>query len=182
MIAKGNQDLLGRKIACFFASANLFEAAFSRARTLDIGHGRIDTRSLLCSGDLPAGYLDFPHVAQVFCLKRTRQHKKSGKVEEETLYGISSLAPPQASAKRLLSLVRGHWYIENGSHRVRDVTLKEDASPVRVGSLPQVIATIRNVSISLMRLAGHENIAAAVRFYAAQPRAALKLLGVARTE
>jgi predicted transposase YbfD/YdcC len=182
MMVKGNQDLLRRKIECFFANTTLFEAQFSRARTLDGGHGRIDTRSLLCSGDLPAGYLDFPHVAQVFCLTRTRKHKKSGKEEEETLYGLTSLPKAQASARRLLCLCRRHWYIENKSHRVRDVTLKEDASQVRVGSLPQVIATIRNVSVSLMRLAGHANIAAAVRFYAAQPKAALKLLGIGRTE
>ena len=182
MIVKGNQNLLQRKIESFFASANLFEAEFRRACTCEVGHGRIDRRSLLCSGDLPQGYLDFPHVAQVFCLKRTRKHKKSGKVEEETVYGISSLAPPQASARRLLSLARGHWYIENGSHYVRDVTLKEDSSQVRKGSLPQVMATIRNVSIGLMRLAGHENIAAAVRFYAAQPKAAIALLGIGKTE
>ncbi len=182
MIVKGNQDLLRRKIECFFASPDLFEAEFARARSVDVGHGRIDTRSLLCSGDLPAGYLDFPQVAQVFCLKRTRKHKKSGKVEEETVYGISSLTPAQASAKRLLSLVRGHWYIENGSHHVRDVTLGEDASQVRKGSLPQVMAAVRNASIALMRLAGHENIAAATRFYAAQPKEAIALLGIERTE
>ena len=182
MIVKGNQALLRCKIESFFACPQLFEAEFRRARTKDVGHGRIETRSLLCSDDLPHGYIGFPQVRQVFRLTRTRKHKKSGKVEEETVYGISSLSCEQASAHRLLSLVRGHWHIENGSHHVRDVTLREDASQVRKGSIPQVMAAVRNVSIGLMRLAGHNNIAAATRFYAAQPKAALQLLGIKKTE
>ena len=44
------------------------------------------------------------------------------KVEEETVYGISSLEAQEADAERLLALVRGHWGIENRLHGVRDVT------------------------------------------------------------
>ncbi len=52
---------------------------------------------------------------------------------------------------------------------VRDGTFDEDRSQVRSGKAPQVMAAIRNLAISLLRLAGAENIASATRKYAAKP-------------
>ncbi len=75
-----------------------------------------------------------------------------------------------------------HWHIENKSHYVRDVTFDEDRSQVRCGSIPQVLAAIRNTCIGLMRNSGYKNIAAACRYHAAQPHAALALLGIRKTE
>jgi predicted transposase YbfD/YdcC len=182
LIVKDNHKTLHHKIARFFASPTLFEPELRRARSSEVSHGRIEVRRLVVSADVPLGYLSFPHVAQVFCLCRTREHKKSGKREAETIYGITSLSKERASPQRLLSLVRGQWHIENKSHYVRDVTFEEDRSQVRKGSIPQVLAAIRNSCIGLMRLAGHTNIAAACRFHAAQPWAALALLGIRKTE
>jgi hypothetical protein len=66
---------------------------------------------------------------------------------------------------------------------VRDVTFDEDRSQVRTGAIPQVMAALRNTTIGLLRCAGATNIAAACRYYAAQPWAALTLLGIQpRTE
>jgi hypothetical protein len=66
----------------------------------------------------------------------------------------------------------------NRIHWVRDVTFDEDRSTVRCGNIPQVMAALRNLAIGLARLAGHTNIAAACRHYAARPWAALALLGI----
>ncbi len=180
MTVKDNHRTLRRKIERFFASPTLFEPFLHTASTQNKGHGRWETRTLVASGDVPAGYLDFPHIGQVFCLTRTRRRgeKQDGKQEQETVYGITSLTPAQASAKRLLSLVRGHWHIENKSHHVRDTTFDEDRSQVRCGSIPQVMAALRSTCIGLMRAAGHRNMAAACRFHAAKPRAALALIGI----
>jgi hypothetical protein len=68
------------------------------------------------------------------------------------------------------------------SHWVRDVTFEEGRSQVRKGSIPQVMAALRNQSIGLMRANGHTNIAAACRYHAARPEAASALLGPGRTE
>ncbi|MFC1935511.1 hypothetical protein ACFLX9_01935 [Chloroflexota bacterium] len=80
--------------------------------------------------------------------------------------------------KRLLALSRGHWGIEDRLHWVRDVTLDEDRYQVRCGSGPQVIAAFRNLTIGLLRLAGHRNIAASLRRNSAHPQEALALLGI----
>jgi hypothetical protein len=144
--------------------------------TLDAGHGRIEKRCLTACDELPH-YMDWPGVKQVFMAERSTTVKKTGEYYAETVYGITSLAPEQADASRLNSLVRGHWHIENRSHWVRDVTFDEDRSQVRSGNIPQVMAALRNTAIGLMRWAGETNIAAACRMFAAKPRLALKLIG-----
>ncbi len=82
----------------------------------------------------------------------------------EVAYGVTSLDRAGADAARLLGLVRGQWEIENRLHWVRDVTYHEDHSQVRTGHGPQVMATLRNLAISLLRQAGHPNIAQGVRW------------------
>ncbi|HEX4061742.1 MAG TPA: hypothetical protein VHY58_12065 [Streptosporangiaceae bacterium] len=61
--------------------------------------------------------------------------------------------------------MRGHWGIE-ALEKVRDVTLGEDASQIRTGSGPQVMAALRNLSIAILKPAGHPSIAAACRYHA----------------
>ena len=90
------------------------------------------------------------------------------------------IAPRQSRRADLLAYNRAHWHIENRSHWVRDVTFDEDHSQVRVGSIPEVLAALRNTTISLLRLHGWTNLAAACRRHAAQPWEALALLGISR--
>jgi predicted transposase YbfD/YdcC len=75
--------------------------------------------------------------------------------------------------------VRGHREIENKLHWVRDVTHQEDRSLVRTGNAPRVMASLRSLAISLLRLDGHANIAAANRHHARDPQRTLTLLQTA---
>jgi predicted transposase YbfD/YdcC len=121
---------------------------------------------------------DWPGLAQVFRLTRTVQQKGETRVQERL--GITSLSAERAEPALLLTLRRGHWRIENRLHWVRDVTLGEDASQVRRGAAPEVLAALRNSVLALLRLTGVSNIAAALRRYAWQPGTALRLLGLPR--
>ncbi len=94
------------------------------------------------------------------------------------MYGVTSLTSEQADPGCLLQYIRQHWHIENQSHWVRDVTFDEDRSQVRGGSIPPVMAAIRNTVIGLMRYWGESNIAAACRRLAAQPYEAMKMIGI----
>ena len=96
----------------------------------------------------------------------------------EIAYGITSLSPARADAARLLTLNRSHWGIENRLHWVRDVTFDEDRSQVRTGAGPQVMASLQNLAITLLRLAGCTNIAAGLRRCARQVARPLRLLGL----
>jgi hypothetical protein len=118
-------------------------------------------------------------VGQVFCLRRTTIVLATGVTRIETVYGVTSLLPAQASPARLLALVRAHWTIENRLHWVRDVTFDEDRSQIRQGAGPQVMATLRNLAISLLRLAGAPLIAPALRQAGWDGRSLiLRLLGI----
>jgi hypothetical protein len=59
------------------------------------------------------------------------------------------------------------------------VTYQEDKSLVRTGNAPRVMASLRSLAISLLRLDGHTNIAAANRYYARDPQRGLHLLQTA---
>ncbi len=177
MIVKGNQPQLLEDIQLVFQDPTGLGDTMATAETVDIGHGRIEHRRLTASTAL-VGYSDWPGLAQVFQLERRVTVKKSGEQRQELVYGLTNLAPDRAGPDGLLRLVRHHWHIENKLHWVRDVTFVEDHSQVRCGSIPQVMAALRNVVIGLMRWAGETNIAAACRRFAAQPWAALALLGI----
>lgn len=111
-------------------------------------------------------YLDWPGLKQV--CKVERETEKKGPKDSQVRYAITSLGAETGPLK-LLSLVRGHCAIENKLFRVRDVTLGEDASQIRKGSAPEVMAALRNVVISLFRRSGATNIAAAIRENGWQP-------------
>lgn len=176
MIVKENQPQLRADIELVF----MLPPAGDRqetARTVDIGHGRIEQRNITTSEAL-VGYSDWPGLAQVFELGRDVIIQKTGQERVEVVYGVTSLSPERATPERVLALVRGHWQIENKSHWVRDVTFDEDRSQVRCGNIPHVMAALRNTTIGLLRWAGHTNIAAACRRLAAQPAQALALIGI----
>ena len=84
-----------------------------------------------------------------------------------------------AGPAALAAWVRGHGEIENRLHWVRDVTYQEDKSLVRTGNAPRVMASLRSLAISILRLDGHANIAAANRHHARDPQRTLKLLQAA---
>lgn len=110
-------------------------------------------------------------------VERTSQQVTSGKVRTEVVYLVTSLSPEQASPERLLALNRGHWEIENRLHWVRDVTFGEDLSQIRKGAGPRMMATLRNLAISLFRLYRQASgIAEALRDLAAQPHLALAMV------
>jgi hypothetical protein len=90
-------------------------------------------------------------------------------VADVTVYAITSLTFAQASPARLADYIRGHWVIENGLHHSRDVTFAEDASQLRTGTGPHVMACLRNLALGALRLAGHPNFAAALRHHARDP-------------
>lgn len=97
----------------------------------------------------------------------------------ETVYGLTSLPPHRGSPAEVLGHNRAHWEIENRLHHVRDMTYDEDRSQVRRGRRPHAMVTMRNVAISLLRLAGAESIAAATRYLGRQIERPLRLLGLA---
>ena len=148
-------------------------------------HGRWERRELWALSDPEvnryagsAGSVGkaWPHLQQVCRLERRRRVR--GGIRVAVSYAVTSLSPEVAGAERLLQILRGHWKIENQVHWVRDVTFDEDRSQVRSGNAPQVMAAFRNLTTTLVRWAGHTNVAAALRRHAAHVSEAFILLGI----
>jgi len=169
---KLNQPTLYANLATYFADP---EAVCQQAETWDRRRGRVEHRVIRVSTEMN-GYLaaDWPLVAQVAEVTRTVTRK--GQTSTEVVYLITDLCPKQASPLRLLSLVRGHWGIENRSHYVRDVSFQEDRSRLRSGNAPQLLAAFRNLAISLIHRSGTSQICATRRSFSSHPEQTLALL------
>jgi predicted transposase YbfD/YdcC len=120
---------------------------------------RIETRYAAVA-PVPKGL--FPHAKQVVRVTRDRADLSDEGTITVAWY-ITSLPAERAGAKELGDLARSHWGIENRIHWVRDVVHREDASTIKTGNAPRVMATLRNTAIGLLRIDGATNIAAAQR-------------------
>lgn len=115
----------------------------------------------------------------VFRLERETTKLDRSSARNEVVFGLTSRQGTGVrEAEQLLALTRGHWTVENRLHWVRDVTFDEDRSQVRKKNGPRVMATLRNVAISVLRLAGARFIAKAVRWCGRHLEACLRLIGL----
>jgi hypothetical protein len=119
---------------------------------LDYGHGRIIRRSLWVTD---AGSTDFPHVKRVAASAATSTAPSSPR--------RSSTPSPASQGSR------GQWGIES-VHWVRDTAYAEDASTGYAGNGPQVMATLRNLAISLLYLSGVTEITRTPPGHHARPK------------
>ena len=167
MTVKSNMPTLYRQLK------KLPWAAIPAVSSVTAGHGRRARRTM--KAVLAPAWIGFAGAAQVAQLRRTVT--RNGKKTVEVVYLITS--DRDADPATLAAWVRGHWEIENCLHWVRDVTYQEDKSLVRTGNAPRVMASLRSLAISLLRLDGHINIAAANRHHARDPQRTLKLFQTA---
>jgi predicted transposase YbfD/YdcC len=125
-----------------------------------IGHGRTTRRTIRV---LPApSDLPFPHVSQVWLIERYVTGS-DGKQSAAAQLGVTSHCADQADAAELAAFNRGQWSIET-LHFVRDTCYREDHSQVRTRSGPRVLASLRNLAINALRLAGRTDITEATRW------------------
>jgi len=169
LTVKNNQPKLRKQLAQLpWADVPVTDTQRDRA------HGRIEKRTLKVV-TISAGIL-FPHAAQAIQVTRQVRRRNTRKWRTETVYAVTDLTAEQGRPDQLATWLRGHWCIENRLHWVRDVTFAEDLSRVRTGNAPQVMATLRNLAISLLRLTGATNIAKALRHHARDTKYPLTLL------
>jgi predicted transposase YbfD/YdcC len=166
MTVKGNMPTLFRQLK------KLPWPRVPSVSTVTKDHGRAARRTVKV---IPApAWTGFEGAAQVAQLRRTVT--KKGKKTAGVVYVITS--DRRADPAALAAWAKGHREIENKLHWVRDVTYQEDKSLARTGNAPRVMASLRSLAVSLLRLGGHDNIAAANR-HARDPHRTLNLLQAA---
>ena len=124
--------------------------------TRESGHGRIETRALKAVHIDQLG-VDFPHVQQAIKLTRWRQNQRTGKIQRETVYVITSLPSTLATPEDLARLVREHWSVEV-EHHIRDRSFGEDHSGSRTGHGPVNLATLRSAVKAALKNVGYLHV------------------------
>jgi predicted transposase YbfD/YdcC len=142
----------------------------------DHSHGRIVRRAIWVA---PADGIDFPGAAQVFRIRRGTFDHLGRRLSKEVVHGVTSLTVEQATPEQIADLVRNHWRIENKSHWVRDVVYREDHQHVYAGTGAQVMATLRNLALGLLRLAGITQITRTLQRIAADRTRILPIVAAA---
>ncbi|WP_248823147.1 ISAs1 family transposase [Frankia umida] len=169
MVVKANRPTLHAQLA-----ALPWTKVHTTSRTTSRGHGRAERRTVKAT-EIRTG-TDFPHAVQAVRITRRRRSLTNGKVTSETIHAVTSLPSHQASPALLAELAQGHWAIENQLHWVRDVTYDEDHHRARTGNAPQVMASLRNLAITILHLTGTNTIAQALRHHARRPERPLQTI------
>lgn len=182
-LAKGNQPQIEEDIRLWFEpdpapvpGMSYLPKDFEITQMVSKGHGRIEQRTLTTSSQLK-DFLDWPYLQQVFQLQRKFTFLKTGEVQEQIVYGFTSLSRDEIAPPQLLALIRSYWGIENGLHYRRDVTLHEDKTRMTKQNAGRVMACLNNLVLGL--LIGKLNfryLPSARRYFAAFPAQALALL------
>lgn len=174
-IVKGNRAELEAEIRSLFALPPTPTYPVRTAKTVEPGHGRLITRQIWTSTELNLALKDeWCDVAQVFVLER--RGWRQGKAVYESVCGLTSLSPQQASPAQLLAYVQRHWHIENRCHWRRDATLREDACTVRQPWVATILAVLNSAILALLDHCQVTNARMAIRTFAAYPDLALALL------
>jgi predicted transposase YbfD/YdcC len=125
------------------------------------GHGRKEVREIFVF-DRFCDYQKVDpewkdNIKQIVLVKRTREifntKEKSYNKSIEWSYYISTL---EETPEFYQKAIRDHWGIENRNHNVRDGSFNEDKSRIRTN--PTIMARLRSLTLSIMRINKEENI------------------------
>jgi predicted transposase YbfD/YdcC len=170
LTVKGNTPGLQRAI--FGKIQAECDAAAPDYRDTERSHGRTVRRSLWAAA---AGGIDFPHAAQVIRIRRDTLDTGGAMIAKEVVHAATSLGADRATPADLAALARGQWAIE-AVHWIRDTAYREDHSTGYAGDGPQVMATLRNTAISLLRIAGITKITRTLQAFSRDPSRILDVI------
>jgi predicted transposase YbfD/YdcC len=153
LAVKDNQPTVHAELQAAFIEAPAPKLRSSRrTTTFDKGHGRYEQRTVqvlpareylsAAQSALWAGVLTLVMVTRVVWEQATEGQST------EVRYFLSSLPP---NARRIGSVIRGHWSIENGLHWVLDVVFREDARRIYDRTAAENVAFLNRLALSLLR-------------------------------
>lgn len=154
LAVKENQGHLLEDIQCLFevdVAHGLEKAGHKYAKTVNKGHGRLETRE--CWVTDREDYLGLVRHRQDWkglrsLIRIVSQRKIGDTLKVQTRYFISSLP---ADAKTILKAKRSHWKIENQVHWVLDIAFREDESRVRKDHGAENLAVLRHLALNLLK-------------------------------
>jgi predicted transposase YbfD/YdcC len=148
---KGNQPTLEAEVAEYFRTAPEDEVTVKT--TVEKGHGRIETRTYIASGNVDwiasdRSYPGRPRFASIRTLLMVQDRTEhADRSTFDTRFYISSAS---LDIERLANAVRGHWGVES-MHWILDVEFGDDLSRYRAGHGAKNMAVVRRFAFGLLR-------------------------------
>ena len=156
MRVKENQPQLWEALRLWFEQPDPLPET-QRHHSVVKGHGRLVYYTIWTTEALTPYLqteLGWTTVRQAGCILRTCRDLATGAITRERHYVITNLPSALAAPQQLLAYWRHHWDNENKVNWVRDVTFGEDRARIRKGGAPIVLALLRSLTITLIRMAG----------------------------
>ena len=156
---KGNQGTLRDDVELFATeqkTKSFQDTTISHHRTVDGGHGRIETRDITVIHDIDwlQDRHQWPGLKSVVMVESIRQipgpTPQTDKIERETRFYITSLV---LVASLIAPLIRDHWAIENSLHWVLDMVFRDDECRLRTDHAPANFTTLKHMALNLIRRA-----------------------------
>jgi predicted transposase YbfD/YdcC len=144
MALKGNQGTLFEDVKLYFTEV---EFGMSSARTVEKNRGQVEIRKgVKARVDWLDQKSSWKGLKSIFKLET--EVYQGGKTRIEERYYLSSL---DVEPNYFLSLVRGHWKIENQLHRTLDIHFQEDANQEHNRNAAANLSLLRKLAISLLK-------------------------------
>jgi predicted transposase YbfD/YdcC len=156
LAVKRNQEILYDDIGTLFEHEILpvdkdeLRANGQYERTIEKGHGRIETRECYISTDAhwlsTASYWEGLAGFGIILSKREVLGKEPTYNRKFIIFSLKD-----TNAAEILRIDRSHWAIENNLHWTLDVTFREDDSRATVGYSAENLNILRKEAIQLMK-------------------------------
>lgn len=165
---KGNQGNLLKTMKYIIENDQPLSIATEHQRK----RGRDETRIVKVfnsTNQIPKGWINLNRIINVernFVNKRGSHHTQS--------YYISSLTSDDA--KIFAAGIRGHWFIENKLHWVKDVILREDTTKFKTGFAAKNMSIFRNIAINVFRENGYASTKGATLFFASNVKELMTII------
>ena len=148
---KGNQGTLKEDVALYFEGIDGEHYDSKRCdydKEVTKDHGRVEIRECWSSEDIDwlSQKREWKNLRSISLVRSTRIVGEQ-ETSEERLY-ISSLP---GEAKKQNRIIRKHWGIENSLHWVLDMAFDEDSCRKRKDHAPENFATVRHISLNLLK-------------------------------
>jgi predicted transposase YbfD/YdcC len=91
---------------------------------------------------------NFPGIVAIGRITSWRQRTGQPADKPFVRYFLLSI---HVSAKKLISIVRSHWSVENQMHWILDVVFAEDANRARKDAAPENLAILRRLALNFLR-------------------------------
>jgi predicted transposase YbfD/YdcC len=149
---KGNQGTLHDETVMLFdrcLTEDCQGIAYTTARTVNKGHGRIEERRIWATGEVN-WFAEKDKWKGLRSLIRVEARRTlGGQTPREYRYYISSL--PADDASKLLAYIRGHWGVENGLHWCLDISFGDDDRRIRQGYAAENFARLSRIALNLLK-------------------------------